>query len=79
VSWCPSCGGVVGRDCFNPEECAWISQQMAAQQALENARYAQAEKEYFDHIEREYGEHLERQYESHLSDDLGFDPISLGM
>ena len=21
---CPSCGGIVGRDCFNPEECAAI-------------------------------------------------------
>ena len=22
---CPSCGGVIGRDCFNPSECAEIS------------------------------------------------------
>lgn len=21
---CDSCGGEVGRDCFNPEECNWI-------------------------------------------------------
>ena len=29
---CPSCGGVVGRDCFNPQECAEITQAMLAQQ-----------------------------------------------
>ncbi len=26
---CPSCGGVIGRDCFNVQECAWITQDMA--------------------------------------------------
>jgi len=26
---CNSCGGVIGRDCFNPKECERISQQMA--------------------------------------------------
>ena len=25
MSYCPSCGGFLGRDCFNPEECAYIS------------------------------------------------------
>lgn len=25
---CQSCGGVVGRDCFNPTECAEITRQM---------------------------------------------------
>ena len=24
---CKSCGGVIGADCFNPEECAWITEQ----------------------------------------------------
>lgn len=28
MSHCPSCGGMIGRDCFNPEECAWITQEM---------------------------------------------------
>jgi len=27
MKWCPSCGGVIGTDCFNPDECAWIAQQ----------------------------------------------------
>jgi hypothetical protein len=26
---CPSCGGKLGEECFNPEECAWITQDMA--------------------------------------------------
>jgi hypothetical protein len=26
---CSSCGGVIGRDCFNPSECAEITRQMA--------------------------------------------------
>jgi len=25
---CNSCGGVLGRDCFNPVECEWITRQM---------------------------------------------------
>ena len=35
---CPSCGGIIGRDCFNPEECAWIGEQQErqAQQDLES-------------------------------------------
>lgn len=28
MSTCQSCGGLVGRDCYNPSECAWISQRM---------------------------------------------------
>jgi len=25
MSRCPSCGGVIGKDCYNPTECAQIS------------------------------------------------------
>lgn len=25
MSNCPGCGGVVGRDCWNPQECEWIT------------------------------------------------------
>lgn len=28
---CPSCGGIIGRDCFNPQECQWITDQMERQ------------------------------------------------
>lgn len=30
MSACPGCGGTVGRDCFNPADCAWIAQDMRA-------------------------------------------------
>jgi hypothetical protein len=33
VSTCPGCGGVVGRDCFNPPECEWIMRDQAARYA----------------------------------------------
>lgn len=29
---CPSCGGIIGQDCFNPDECAWITQAQEAAQ-----------------------------------------------
>ena len=32
---CNSCGGVVGRDCFNQQECAWITRDMAARAQAE--------------------------------------------
>lgn len=38
---CQGCGGVLGRDCFNEQECIWISQsqQQDGQQAMqENAQ-----------------------------------------
>lgn len=42
MATCQSCGGVIGRDCFNPEECAWIGhqQEMAAQQNMEEAHHS---------------------------------------
>lgn len=36
MATCPSCGGIIGRDCFNPQECAWITQQMNHQVAVED-------------------------------------------
>ncbi len=30
-SVCHGCGGIVGRDCFNPGECEQITRQMAAE------------------------------------------------
>lgn len=35
---CPSCGGIVGRDCFNPVECAQISEQQATQHDQDHYR-----------------------------------------
>lgn len=31
MSTCPGCGGIVGRDCFNPIECASISESIEQQ------------------------------------------------
>lgn len=31
MSRCNSCGGIIGKDCFNPVECAYISEQQATQ------------------------------------------------
>jgi hypothetical protein len=42
---CPSCEGVIGRDCFNPEECMWITRQQAS-----SAEAAQQNEEELRHI-----------------------------
>lgn len=38
---CPSCGGALGRDCWNPGECAMITADMASQQHLQGYTYSQ--------------------------------------
>jgi hypothetical protein len=38
MAWCPSCGGVIGRDCFNVDECAWRTQEMQRVQYADTAR-----------------------------------------
>jgi len=38
MSMCHGCGGVIGRDCFNPQECEQITRSMANQ-------YSQASQE----------------------------------
>jgi hypothetical protein len=35
---CNGCGGVAGRDCFNPPECEWISRDIEARAAAEHAQ-----------------------------------------
>lgn len=37
---CPSCGGAIGRDCFNPQECAEITRQMDYVAGMEDAKDA---------------------------------------
>lgn len=34
---CRSCGGVLGRDCFNESECEWIGQQQEIQAAVQES------------------------------------------
>lgn len=53
---CPSCNGILGRDCFNPQECAWIAQ-------MEDQRFA--DDEFERHVAKEYGQYisnLEQEY-----------------
>lgn len=35
MSRCPSCGGILGRDCFNPIECAQITASMNDEQIVQ--------------------------------------------
>jgi len=45
MSICNGCGGVVGRDCFNPRECEWITNEMNNDAYREAARVPQLEKQ----------------------------------
>lgn len=36
MAQCPSCGGTIGRDCFNPNECAEITRSMEMQYYAED-------------------------------------------
>lgn len=49
---CPSCGGILGRECFNPEECAWIAQRQEAEY------YRQLEAEHDAEMEARFREAL---------------------
>lgn len=49
MATCNSCGGVVGKDCFNPEECAWITQQMAV-----NMQHQQGRSEQIEELQAKY-------------------------
>ena len=44
MSMCQSCGGVIGRDCFNPQECMEITRQQAV--AFESQGDIRGELEY---------------------------------
>ena len=75
---CQSCGGVVGRDCYNPEECMWITQRMAAEYQAQQQEQYYAEREYEKFEGRAIQEYYEKLHQEHLLEQ-GFDPISLGM
>lgn len=57
---CPSCGGVIGRDCFNPEECAWIEQQQSQQAQHDQQQQTLSLEERFTALEERVLE-LEKQ------------------
>lgn len=37
MATCNGCGGIVGRDCFNPSECEWIARDMERREAMRQA------------------------------------------
>lgn len=66
---CPSCGGIIGRDCFNPIECAQITASMDSYYAVEDykksldqkqidAYYKEQQDEYFKYIEAEHEDYV---------------------
>jgi len=58
---CNGCGGVVGRDCFNPQECEWISRQMDrddVERQLRDESYKRQEKDYYAAMERDHHESM---------------------
>lgn len=48
MSRCPSCGGILGRDCFNPVECSQITASMNDEQIVQP--YIDALREALDTI-----------------------------
>ena len=44
MSVCQSCGGIIGRDCFNPVECAEITAQQAMQSQQFQAENAELKR-----------------------------------
>lgn len=71
MSLCRGCGGVVGRDCWNPQECEWISRDMEARAAAERVLYERDYADYCAAQEREYGEFLEIEYQAHVAESGG--------
>lgn len=51
MSICQSCGGVIGRDCFNPKECAWIGEQQEQQQLHELQHFQGTHEERIQSLE----------------------------
>ena len=47
---CNSCGGIIGRDCFNPEECAYISERIEAKRVHEQERYINSQQQKIDDL-----------------------------
>jgi hypothetical protein len=66
---CPGCGGIVGRDCWNPEECEWISRDMEMRAAAEHVLREREQREYWASQEREHYSRME--YEHLVQSDLG--------
>ena len=51
---CISCGGIIGRDCFNPQECALITQQQAIEEYARNYSQTYDNPDYADYMRERY-------------------------
>lgn len=61
---CHGCGGVIGRDCFNPQECEWITRDMAARYQDGRAEMEFHEREWYAEQEREFFASQEADFEA---------------
>ena len=60
---CPSCGGLIGRDCFNPVECARITENLRQQD------YQSADSQIIQQLQNEIN-HLREVEIPHVEDKL---------
>lgn len=52
MSTCAGCGGVIGRDCFNPQECEAITRDMAARYEAQQERDEESPDELYMTVRR---------------------------
>lgn len=61
---CPGCGGIVGRDCWNPQECEAITRDMAQRYQDGRAEDDWAYREALADQERAYYREQEQAFEA---------------
>jgi hypothetical protein len=73
MSICPGCGGVLGRDCFNAEDCLWISEDMRQRDAEDAHHYREGmrEEEARYWAQQQDNFYVEMQMAEWVADDLG--------
>jgi hypothetical protein len=63
MATCNGCGGIIGRDCFNPQECEWISRSMEIDHAVKQEKDRQ-----YREIEKQQNDWLNNRYNSYPGD-----------
>mgnify|MGYP003543399404 FL=1 len=58
MSTCPACNGIIGRDCFNPQECMEITQSQAARFREQQECHEWAKLRHDNHQLNEHVDHL---------------------
>ncbi len=51
---CQGCGGLLGRDCFNEQECMWISQSMQQQDGQQQHQQENAQLQHEIYVRDEH-------------------------